>query len=114
MTGISQLSCVSPGGTANVAYADGCRQLVRPGEVITITPSSPCTNPFAHDPTVAQGVSGPPDQSYSNALLGASAGLAAGALGVAIYALTKNNNTNTTVGITCGSAGNPCYTKVSP
>lgn len=48
---------VAPGGTAMVAYPDGCKVSVQPGEVRTIARLSPCTNPFPPDGTVAQDTS---------------------------------------------------------
>jgi hypothetical protein len=77
---------VNPNGTATVGYPDGCTVNVRPGEVTTITPSSPCSSPYAgqEPPPPQQPVAGPP--SDSNALLWGIAGvLAAAGLGVGIY-----------------------------
>src|ERR1700761_6391422 len=48
---------VAPGGTAMVAYPDGCKVAVQPGEVTTISRVSPCTNPFPPDGAVAQDTS---------------------------------------------------------
>src|ERR1700692_2387600 len=45
---------VSPGAIAVILYPDGCKVGVQPGAVTTITPASPCTNPFARDPAFAQ------------------------------------------------------------
>jgi hypothetical protein len=106
---------VSPGSTAMVAYPDGCKVAVQPGQVTTITRLSPCTNPFPPDGTVAQDTS-----SNSNAALAwgiTGTVLGAGGLGAAIYAITKENSNNGTTintGFSCGSIGNPCFTKVSP
>jgi len=105
---------VAPGATAMVAYPDGCKVAVQPGEVTTIGRVSPCTNPFPPDGTVAQ------DAPSNNAGLAwgiTGTVLGAGGIGAAIYAITKSNNSGTTTvntGFTCGSAANPCYTKVSP
>jgi hypothetical protein len=104
---------VSPGGMAMAVYPDGCKVAIQPGEITTITRLSPCTNPFGQDtqnPTLAQNA---PEGDYGVALGATGTALGAAALGVAIYALTKNN-TNTTQGITCGSISKPCYTTVSP
>ncbi len=35
---------VSPGGSATVSYADGCKVDVKPGAVVTIAPLSPCAS----------------------------------------------------------------------
>jgi hypothetical protein len=50
------LAMVNPGGLAMVGYPDGCKVNLQPGVVMTITPSSPCTNPFGgpNPPTYAQ------------------------------------------------------------
>jgi hypothetical protein len=105
---------VAPGGTAMVAYPDGCKVAVQPGDVTTISRISPCTNPFPPDGTVAQA----PDTSSNAALAWGIAGtvLGAGGVGAAVYAITKNDSGNTTIntGFTCGSAANPCFTSVSP
>jgi hypothetical protein len=106
---------VSPGGMAMAVYPDGCKVAIQPGEVTTITQPSPCTNPFGQDtqaPTFAQNA---PPTDYSLAIAGAAA-LGGAGIGVAIYALTKNNNSTTTVntGSTCGGPANPCYYAMSP
>jgi len=35
---------VSPDGSANIVYADGCKSIVQPGAVMTIAPLSPCAS----------------------------------------------------------------------
>jgi hypothetical protein len=35
----------SPGGSARIAYADGCTEAVEPGSVVTVTAQSPCSRP---------------------------------------------------------------------
>jgi len=74
---------VDPGGIAMVVYPDGCKVTVQPGAVTTITPSSPCTNPYDPNNPFAQDN---PLFNNNAALLGA-AGLAAAGLGVGIYLL---------------------------
>jgi hypothetical protein len=94
---------VHPGGAAVIVYADGCKENVRPGEITTIPPSSPCGNPFAHDNSYAQG--GPVVSDTANAWIITSTGLALGAIGIAVYALTKNkSDTTNVIGITCGQS----------
>ena len=77
---------VSPGGAAMVVYADGCRDNVQPGEVTTITQSSPCTNPFAHDRSVAQ----EPLSSNYNLAIGATAGLEQDEFGLNRFGIPKS------------------------
>jgi len=81
---------VNPNGTATVAYPDGCKVNVRPGEVTTIGPSSPCSSPYAArqpDPP-QQPVADPPSDSTALALGAAGVALGAAGLGVGIYAIT--------------------------
>src|SRR5215472_324791 len=35
---------VGPGGSATIAYEDGCKVSVQPGAVVTIAPLSPCAS----------------------------------------------------------------------
>jgi hypothetical protein len=85
---------------------------VRPGEVTTIPPTSPCSNPFAHDESMAQ--SGPGTLDYTNVWIGTGVGLGLAGIGVAIYALTKSKSDTTNVySSRCGGLADPCYTKVS-
>lgn len=75
---------VSPGGAATAVYADGCRVSLQPGEVMTITVTSPCVNPYAEQlPPTTQ-------TTDTNPWVVAGAGLViAGALGYGIYAIVS-------------------------
>jgi len=78
---------VSPGGSATVLYPDGCGANVQPGEVMTITPSSPCVNPYAQQQP-------PPTQTpeYNPWIIGIGGVLVAAGVGVGIYELTKSTS----------------------
>ena len=103
---------VNPNGTATVSYPDGCKVNVRPGEVTTIAPSSPCSSPYAaqQPPPPQQPVADPPSDSTALALGAAGVGLGAAALGVGIYAISQHNSNTTVNPMTCGTAANPCFT----
>jgi hypothetical protein len=106
---------VAPGGAAMVAYPDGCKVAVQPGEVTTITRLSPCTNPFPPDGTVSQDTSSNGNAALAWGITGTVLG--AGGLGAAVYAITKTNNSGTTTvnaGLSCGSDANPCEVSISP
>lgn len=107
---------VNPNGHASIVYNDACNVSVQPGVVSTITPNPPCGNPLP--PDVAQSYAQtppPPPSSDTGVILGAvGVGLGAAGLGVGIYALSQHNSNTTVNPMTCGTAANPCYTKVSP
>ena len=106
---------VNPNGGATIVYDGGCSVPVQPGAIATIAPQPPCGGPLP--PEVAQAVDqAPPPHSDSTAIgLGAAGvGLGAAALGVGIYAISQHNSNTTVNPTTCGTAVNPCYTKVSP
>jgi len=74
---------VSPGGSGVLVYADGCRVNVLPGGVTTITPSSPCVNPYG------QNQPPPPDTGLSPSMIAGGAAILA-ITGVIIYEATKS------------------------
>lgn len=74
---VGDAAFVDPDGVAMVVYPDGCKVTVQPGAVTTITPSSPCTNPYDQD--------NPLFNNNNNAALVGAAVLAAAGIGVGIY-----------------------------
>jgi hypothetical protein len=72
---------VAPGGAATVVYDDGCKVDVQPGAVATIAPLSPCASG-----SYAQ------DVDWGGVIL---SGVAAGALGLAIYEVTRTTTAGT-------------------
>lgn len=91
---------VGSGGAATVAYDDGCKVTVQPGEVATVAPISPCASgSFA-------------DDNHYDPLLWTAVGLGAVGVGLGAYALSyRNQSTNTTTLVGCGNTpATPCYT----
>jgi hypothetical protein len=92
---------VSPGGIAKVTYADGCQANVTPGAVMTITKLSPCASgSLAADLTPvykAKPAEAPPAFwcSWPGTLL------CLAPFGVLAFALTNNNNCQSTLYHSC-------------
>jgi hypothetical protein len=80
---------VGPGGTATVAYSDGCTVTVQPGAVTTVDPISPCASgSYAQDYRDRDR-----DFNWGAVALGV---IAAGLLGLGIYAAVKSPTNNST------------------
>ena len=71
----------SPGATAQVVYADGCKAPVSPGAVVTIQAHSPCAGAYAQ-------VVEPNPYTVAGALVASGAGVAG------IVVTSQNNNDN--------------------
>lgn len=77
---------VSPGGSATVAYADGCNVKLQPGAVMIIAPLSPCASGSnAQEPDQNSGMEG--------LIFGAGVAGVTGFVGYEIYNSTKTNPT---------------------
>lgn len=101
-TNVGDSVMVGAGGSATLVYSDGCKVNVQPGSVATVAPLSPC----------ASGSNA--DANSDNYWVVGGVVLGAAALGVGIAALSRHNTTTVVQQGTCGTAANPCYTKVSP
>ncbi len=75
------LVMVSPGGSANMTYADGCVVPIQPGSVFPVQTVSPCASPYAQQPASEWTVQNPGATPW---LLGGGALVLAG-VGVGIY-----------------------------
>lgn len=85
---------VSPGGSAKVAYPDGCAVQLNPGAVMVIAALSPC----ASGSTAQEGDQNNNDNNDNKIGTALAVGGAAGAAGFVIYEMTQNgqgqNNNN--------------------
>jgi hypothetical protein len=88
---------VGPGGSATIAYEDGCKVDVRPGAVTTIAPLSPCASGSnaqnRYNPNCKVDPYGRPYDCGDDWGWAIGAGLLAIGLGVGIYEATKGNGT---------------------
>jgi hypothetical protein len=75
---------VGPGGSATIAYEDGCKVNVRPGAVTTIAPLSPC----------ASGSKAQNDDQWGWWIGGI---LLAAGIGIAAWRASESNGTTTAV-----------------
>jgi hypothetical protein len=85
---------VAPGGSAEIVYFDDCRIRVSPGQVVVVTPTSPCARGQARAPAdiprKGETKDNKDNDSYSSYyLLGGAAAVGAG---VGIWAAMKHSS----------------------
>src|ERR1700683_2816816 len=89
------LVMVSPNGSANVFYADGCRFVVQPGAVLTIAAISPCASKSFAQAQPQTGLPGgpPPGSPFDDATAWGFGGAVLGLSGFIGYEISKSGKT---------------------